>query len=188
MTSGIKVTIQQQGGSLEHALSDARTEVCCMMKGIHRWVLAGVIAATMCGPAALEAQAFDSLGRPRPLTPMGPTPRDSTRHIIYCGVRDPSGMPVAYRIIGADGQLLFMSSVDTASAARATEEASALGGVDPSRIASIEVVKGAEVEKTYGRSYANGLIVVTLDRQGTEAWLSAASARGAKPGAAPPPP
>jgi hypothetical protein len=158
-----------------------------MRRVLHCWMLTGVIAATVGGPAALEAQAFDSLGRPRPLTPPGPTPRDSTRLVIYCGSRDPSGRSVAYRIIGAGGQLLFMSSADTASAARATLQQT-MSSVEPSQIANLEVVKGATAEKMYGGPFVNGLIIVTLDEKGTAAWVSAAAARAVTPGAAPPPP
>jgi hypothetical protein len=144
-------------------------------------MLAGVIAASVSGPTGLEAQAFDSLGRPRPLTPLGPAPRDSSRHIIiHCG----SGVSVAYRIIGADGQLLYMSSADTTSSARAAWEpadAASLGGVEPSQIENLEVMKAAAAEKTYGKPYVNGLIIVTLSRKGTEAWVNAAHARATKP-------
>jgi hypothetical protein len=95
-----------------------------------------------------------------------------------------SGTPVAWRIVGADGRLLFMSSADTASAARVLEESS----LEPSQIVNIEVVKGAAAQKTYGGPFVNGLVIVTLDQKGTEAWLAAAAARAAKAGAAVPPP
>ena len=86
-----------------------------------------------------------------------------------------------------DDPLLFMSSADTGSTARATE-AKVTSSLEPSQIVNIEVMKGAAVEQAYGKSYVSGLVVITLDEKGTEAWLRAESARAAKPDAAAPAP
>ena len=80
-----------------------------------------------------------------------------------------------------------MSSADTGAVAKAAET-TATGDLEPSHIASIEVFKGAAAEQLYGKGYGRGVIIVTLDRQGTDAWLSAAAARATKAnGAAPAP-
>ena len=152
-----------------------------MLKMLRCCALGGVVAASLCGPTALHAQAFDSLGRPRPLpypVRVVVTPDSSVRRIncgsSYFGNRDP-----AFRIIGAGGQLLFMSSADTGSTARATE-AKVTSSLEPSQIVNIEVMKGAAVEQAYGKSYVSGLVVITLDEKGTEAWRRAESARAWK--------
>jgi hypothetical protein len=158
------------------------------MRELHRCMLAGIIAASVSSAPRLEAQAFDSLGRPRPLSPPVQGARDSTHLILHCGAGGISGRQATWRIVGADGQLLFMSSADSASAAREQEDGTATSSLEPSHIVNIEVVKGAVAQKTYGGPFVNGLVVVTLDQKGTEAWLAAAAARAAKPGAAVPPP
>jgi hypothetical protein len=113
-------------------------------------MLAGIIAASVSSAPRLEAQAFDSLGRPRPLSPPIQGARDSTLRIVHCGAPGISDRPAAYRIVGADGRLLFMSSADTAWAARALEQETATSSLEPSRIVNIEVVRGAAAQKTYG--------------------------------------
>jgi hypothetical protein len=158
------------------------------MRALHRWMLAGVIAATACGAAAVEAQAFDSLGRPRPLRypERPPVTRDSTRICLDCDrtnsrfVKEP-----AWRIIGADGQVLYMSSVDTASGVMTTADGITTT-LESSHVVSIEISRAGAAEKSYGKAYSSGVIVVTLDQKGTEAWLRDASARAAKPAAAAP--
>ena len=145
--------------------------------------LGGIVATSLCGPVILHAQALDSLGRPRPLPqPASVVVKPNASIRIWCG-NSHGGTDATYRIIGADGQLLYMSSADTTATARSRDE-TALGTLDPSRIVSIEVTKGAAVEQAYGKAYASGLIVIVLDAKGTEAWLRAESARAAKPEAA----
>ena len=136
----------------------------------------------------VHAQAFDSLGRPRPLQPFprAVVKRDSAVIRIWCG-NSHGETNATYRILGADGQLLYMSSADIAATA-GSRDTSALGTLDPSQIVSIEVKKGAVVEKTYGKAYASGLVIIVLDAKGTEAWLREAAARAAEPSAATPAP
>jgi hypothetical protein len=159
------------------------------MRMLRSCALGGIVAASLCGPMTLHAQAVDSLGRPRPLLPLErvPVKRDSSVIRIWCGNSHHRGTDATYRIIGADGQLLYMSSADTAATARSRDTA-AVGDVHPSQIVSIEIMKGAAVEQAYGKAYVSGLIVIALDAKGTEAWLRAESARGAKPEAAAPAP
>jgi hypothetical protein len=175
-------------------VSDVRTS--CEIRGgmkmkmLRSCVLGGIVAASLCGPMMLHAQALDSLGRPRPLPqPASAVAKPNASIRIWCGNSRHRGTDATYRIIGADGQLLYMSSPDTATArSRDTTALGSLGSLDLSQIASIEVQKGAAVEQAYGKAYASGLIVIVLDAKGTEAWLRAESARGAKPEAAAPTP
>jgi hypothetical protein len=174
-----------------------------MMRMLRCCARGGIVAASLCGPTVLHAQTSDSLGHlgtlshpvrvvvtpdysvrslGHPRTPpyrvqIAATPDSQVRrHSCGSGV---SGGEVAYRIIGASGQLLFMSSADTGSTAR-VPEAAMTSSLGPSQIVNVEVLTGAAVEQAYGKSYVSGLVVITLDEKGTEAWLRAESARAWK--------
>lgn len=146
------------------------------------WVMAGLIAGSVCGARSIQAQAvdslgratalpspaFDSLGRPRPLSSIR-TPSKEIRLCESCH----RGPAPAVRLIGAANELLFMSPADTAKRFRMPEVWKDLPELNPSDVADITVVKSVAAIERFGGAYASGVVVVTLNQKGTDAWREA---------------
>ena len=146
------------------------------------WLAAGLIVASVCGVRSLQGQAVDSLGRATPLPAPAfdslgrPLPllsfRTASKVIRLCEtcLRGPAP---AVRLIGAANELLFMSPADTSKRFRMPEVWKDLPELNPSDVVDITVVKSVAAIERFGSAYASGVVVVTLNQKGTDAWREA---------------
>ena len=160
------------------------------------YVKAGIVIALVSGMPRAQAQtldslgrpqklaypspAFDSLGRPRPLSHQMLVHSSSISICEGCIHETRHGKQPAFRVIGTDRDLLFMSSAESLLDSTADRHETPLADLDASLIDSVRVVKGAAAAAAYGDPYAAGVVVVVLNQKGTDAWRKAAIERATK--------
>lgn len=137
-----------------------------------------VVIALGCGASRVEGQAFDSLGRPRPLRapPISSTTKSTTvRFCKHCPYRGPT----AVRVVGTAGELLFVPPSDTSFDLLSDARVAAIDRAD---IADISFVKPSASAVTNGSSYPSAVFTITLTEKGTQEWLKRAAVRqGVRP-------
>jgi hypothetical protein len=109
------------------------------------------------------------------VTPPLSVKTDSSGRKFY-RIRETSALDnPAYRVLDADGQLLYMSPPATAE--KRAVVAPAWVCLRPSSIERVEILKGGVVAASFGRDYErNGVVVITLTSAATRDWRLAESA------------
>ncbi|MEO5816904.1 MAG: hypothetical protein ABIT20_16665 [Gemmatimonadaceae bacterium] len=114
---------------------------------------------------------------------MGRKPLDvgAMRFCLDCGGRMSFDKPRGLRIVDPSERVLFMSAGTATTFVWATPQAEALNDLDDTHLAKLDVATAASATQLFGTQYANGLITVTLNEAGTNAWKKAVAIRATKP-------
>jgi hypothetical protein len=142
-------------------------------------VIGAIAIACVGGPLTLAAQTVDSLNHSQ--APHGPLILGSLRFCMDCGSNMRLDKPRGVRIVDANKRVLFMSAGEPSTFVWATPQAEALNDLNDSHLTSLEIGTAASATKLYGKQYANGIISVTLNESGADAWRKAVAVRTAKP-------
>jgi hypothetical protein len=148
-----------------------------MMKRL--FAIGAVAIACVSAPNALGAQTVDSTSHTQ-RAPHSQLIVGAMRFCTDCGVNMRFDKPRGVRILDANERVLFMSAGNPATFVWATPQAEALNDLNDSHLKRLDITNAATAARQYGKQYANGIVSVTLNTAGAEAWTKAVAERAAK--------
>jgi len=142
-------------------------------------VIGAIAIACVSGPNPLGAQIVDSTSHTQQ-PPHSPLILGALRFCVDCGANMRFDRPRGVRIVDANERVLFMSAGNPSTFVWATPQAEALNDLNDAHVKTLDITNAATAARLYGKQYANGVVSVTLNDAGADAWKNAVAVRSAK--------